>query len=298
MIKQPNPTLKSKGDWTPTDLEAMPVSFIPATAYQPDRATQPSYDADYTTWEIDGERVAARDFYRIAWRRMAATTGFRTMYPTIIPPGAAHVDPVHSLTALNNKHTVAVGAVLSSLVSDFVLRSTGTSDLRSGAISALFLPEGAISNQALLRRYLRLNCLTEAYSPLWEEITGETWTIDTPLRNAWDRQTAQIEIDALVAQSLGISADELCMIYRTQFPVMRRYDEEDRFDANGRLVPKEILKADAKLKEDQQLSEADRTWVHPQSEVTYVFEYPFRKLDREADLREAYERYAGMASSS
>ena len=83
------------------------------------------------------------------------------------------------------------------------------------------------------------------------------------------------------------------MIYRTQFPVMRRYDEEDRFDANGRLVPKEILKANAKLKDGQELSEADRTWVHPQSEVTYVFEYPFRKSNREADMSEAYARIVG-----
>lgn len=143
-----------------------------------------------------------------------------------------------------------------------------------------------------------MNCLTEAYAPLWEELTGETWTSDTPLRNAWERQLAQIEIDAIVAHSLGITADELCMIYRTQFPVMRRYDEEDRFDTNGRLVPKEILKADAKLKDGQELSQADRTWIHPQSQVKYVFEYPFRKLDRETELREAYERYARSRSQT
>ena len=68
-----------------------------------------------------------------------------------------------------------------------------------------------------------------------------------------------MEIDAIVALSLGVTADELCMIYRTQFPVMRRYDEEDRFDANGRKVPKEIVKADAKLMDGAQLSVADRT---------------------------------------
>ncbi|OHO34955.1 hypothetical protein HMPREF2690_02430 [Corynebacterium sp. HMSC034E11] len=36
---------------------------------------------------------------------------------------------------------------------------------------------------------------------------------------------------------------------------------------------------------------AGRTWVHPQSGVEYVFEYPFRQLDREADMREAYKRF-------
>ena len=103
-----------------------------------------------------------------------------------------------------------------------------------------------------------------------------------------------MEIDAIVALSLGVTADELCMIYWTQFPVMRRYDQEDRFDANGRKVPREIVKADAALREGEELSVADRTWVHPQSGVELVFEYPFRQLDREADMREAYTRFEGM----
>lgn len=127
-----------------------------------------------------------------------------------------------------------------------------------------------------------------------EEVVGEPWGVDTPLRKDEERRAAQVEIDAIVALSLGVTADELCMIYRTQFPVMRRYDQEHRFDANGRKVPKEIVKADAKLKDGAELSVADRTWVHPQSGVEYVYEYPFRQLDREADMREAYERFEGM----
>ncbi|WKK54726.1 MULTISPECIES: hypothetical protein [unclassified Corynebacterium] len=96
---------------------------------------------------------------------------------------------------------------------------------------------------------LRLNCLTEAYAPLWEELMGEAWGVDKPLRKDEERRAAQVEIDAIVALSLGVTADELCMIYRTQFPVMRRYDQEDRFDANGRKAPKEIVKTDAALRE-------------------------------------------------
>ena len=62
---------------------------------------------------------------------------------------------------------------------------------------------------------------------------------------------------------------------------------------NGRKVPKEIVKADAKLKDGAELSVADRTWTHPQSGVEYVYEYPFMQLDREADMREAYARFEG-----
>ncbi|GAA1180141.1 hypothetical protein CGLAUT_12005 [Corynebacterium glaucum] len=113
------------------------------------------------------------------------------------------------------------------------------------------------------------------------------------MRKGEERRASQAEIDAIVALSLGVTADELCMIYRTQFPV-RRYDQEDRFDANGRKVPKDVLKLQDKLRDGEELTVADRTWGHPQSGVEYVFEYPFRQLDREADMREAYARFEGM----
>ena len=37
---------------------------------------------------------------------------------------------------------------------------------------------------------------------------------------------------------LGVTADQLCTIYRTQFAVLYGYDHKDYvYDANGRLVP-------------------------------------------------------------
>ena len=291
MIKQPNSSMKSGKDWSSVDIETMPPSFIPATTYQPTRDSKPTYDQDYPKWEINGIQRSPRESFRVAWRQMAAPTGFRTLYPALIVPGAAHVNGVVSLGAgdAGVGSIAVVGASMSSLLSDFLVRSVG-SHLWPGLIQRLPYPARGF-DRLLSKRYLRLNCLTEAYAPLWEEVVGEPWGVDTPLRRDEERRTAQVEIDAIVALSLGVTADELCMIYRTQFPVMRRYDQEDRFDANGRKVPKEIVKADAKLKDGAELSVADRTWVHPQSDVEYVYEYPFRQLDREADMREAYARF-------
>ncbi len=299
MIKQPNPTLKHNQDWSEVDLEAMLADFIPATALQPDRQSKPSYDADYTHHVQPGGRIADRDQFRFAWRKMAATTGYRTLYPALIPIGSAISGAAISGTALSETDlTVLTGASLSALVSDFVVRATGVANIYAQTIESLPFSVREDLSSVLKALYLRLNCLTEAYAPLWEELMGEAWGVDTPLRKDKERRAAQVEIDAIVALSLGVTADELCMIYRTQFPVMRRYDQEDRFDANGRKVPKEILKADAALKDGARLSEADRTWTHPQSEVSYVYEYPFRQLDREADMREAYKRFEGMVNES
>ena len=291
MIKQPNPTMKNNQDWSEVDFEAMSSNFIPATAYRPNRDEQPNYDSDYGFWDTPDGLAPVKGQFRLAWRAMAATTGFRTFYPAIIPPGAQHVHGVHSAGPLDRTTAAAGGAFASSFVNDFLLRSTGIANLYGPVFENFALGNENALWPAAARLYLRLNCLTEAYAPLWEEVTGEKWTMDTPLRNARDRWHAQNEIDAIVALSLGITADELCMIYRTQFPVMQRYDREDLFDANGRKVAGDVVKLQKKLKGDAELSVEDRTWTHPQSGVEYTFEYPFAPLDREADLRAAYARY-------
>lgn len=292
MNKQPNQTMKSNRDWTEIDLEAISEEFIPATAYFPNRSVE-TYDHDYGIWDVDGDQVLVKDQYRVAWRRMAATTGFRTLYPAIIPPGAAHVHPIQSAGIPENvKDLALVGAGMSSFVIDFLVRSLSPSDLHPSTINGLPFPRSFETE--LTSTYLQLNCLTAEYGSLWEDCHGTDWSPETSLRNARDRFHAQNEIDAMVALSLGVTLDELLMIYRTQFPVMRRYDQEDLYDVNGRKVPKDVLKLEKKLKDGEQLSESDRTWAHPQSGVEYVFEYPFAPLDREADLAAAYEKYAAM----
>lgn len=80
-----------------------------------------SYDRDYGIWEIEGEAVLVKDQYRVAWRRMAATTGFRTLYPAVIPPGAAHVHPVHSAgSSIAAKDTALARAGMSTVTVDFL----------------------------------------------------------------------------------------------------------------------------------------------------------------------------------
>lgn len=58
----------------------------------------------------------------------------------------------------------------------------------------------------------------------------EAWDVDKPLCKDEERRAAQVEIDAIVALSLEVTADELYMIYWTHFPVVRRHDRKDRFD--------------------------------------------------------------------
>ena len=317
--KTPNEAMLHHLDWTETDLEVLPVDALPVTSYKP-RGGRTRYDASYTHWRLEpeGSSVAARDHYRLAWRNMAANTGERTLIPALIPPKVAHVDGIYSLgVPASPRILVDLAASMSSLISDFTVRVAPKSTIRSG--TAARLPQGftAQTSSELRLRILRLNCVSDVYADLWAECfdtsfctdewapcsanslttrIGEvepSWTPETPLRRAADRRQALLEVDALVALSLGIKADELATIYRTQFPVLYGYDTRSNYyDANGRLVPSAVLTHwrrrgmnDANYADDELVAE------HPGSGIAYKYATPFATLDREYDLRLAYAEF-------
>lgn len=313
LYKSPNETMKHNLDWSSTDYEALEADALPVTAYKPtgDRRT---YDLAYTHWQDRHDEDvthAARDHYRIAWRAMAANTGERTLIPAVIPPGAAHVHTVISLGAVGRTTELArlLGA-LSSLLADFAVRAAPKSALTSDTVGRLPIPrpDHPLAS-ALATRALRLTCLTDAYADLWAECwsdeftreesilpnhhvapVGSEWSASTPLRRAADRRNALVEIDALVALMLGVSIDDLCTIYRTQFAVLYGYDHwEYTYDANGRLVPNSVLAV--WRKKGDAITEDERKAVHPGSGVEYTYELPFGTLDREADMRTAYAEF-------
>ncbi|PYY32866.1 class I SAM-dependent DNA methyltransferase [Curtobacterium sp. MCJR17_055] len=304
--KSPNETMLHNQDWSPIDLETLAPEAMATTAYKPagDRAV---YDTAYTRW--GEEKRPARDFYRVAWRRMAANTGERTLIPVIIPPGSAHVDGIYSAATENASDLLLAAGSLASLVSDAATRAVPKGDIRAGSLVRLPLAQGKPAS-LIRHRVARLECVTSAYSALWlrafEDVwqtdnwvsprsnvllasRSQDWTVSVPLRRAADRRQALVEIDALVALSLDLTADELCTIYRTQFAVLYGYDRNVYFyDANGRLVPNEVLKV-WRQKQDA-ISEDERTATNA-SGNTYTYELPFRTLDREADMRQAYAHF-------
>ncbi|MCI9889779.1 N-6 DNA methylase [Micrococcales bacterium 31B] len=329
--KEPNASMKNNLDYSELDLEALPPNFIPRTSYQP-AIDLAEYRRLYTQWGPADDRRPALDFYRIAWRAMAATTGVRTLISAILPPGAAHINGVLTFGGQEIPTLLELAGVWASIPADFVVKVSGVANLHQSIAQGF--PKAPSAHPLLSRlRCLsaRLNCLTDAYADLWNEaftddwttfdwaaprrhnrlsrlgdITPE-WTPACPLRIDEERRQALVELDVITAIMLGIDVDELCTIYRTQFPVLHGYERSrDLYDANGRLVPNEVAKAyhvalaqqglhhGAPFNPDPSaenpapplphMSYSSRTTSNAQGNE-YTYELPFTTRDRELDFR-------------
>ncbi|MEV5885367.1 hypothetical protein AB0L74_21985 [Streptomyces sp. NPDC052020] len=252
-------------------------------------------------------------FYRLAWRRQIAPDTERALYAAMIPPGTTHIHAVNSLAMPDDRHTVLVSGFWASLPLDYFLRVTGRSDLLGRSAKATPAPSDGAHPlaPALLLRTLRLNCLTTAYADLWRELYDPTWPAyepwaldwpglqplhdvtpdwcrDTPLRTERARRSALVEIDALVAVWLGMSADSLIAAYRGRFPVLQKYEAVTWFDAEGWK-----LAGNARTIGQRQTKE---TWgqfeaylADPDNNpVPDGYTAPFYKADREKEMREAH----------
>lgn len=306
--KSPNRSMKNHRDWSVVDLKALGEEAIPVTGFVR-TGNNEAYDNAYTHWDLDGAKVSPRSVYRVAWRNMAANSGQRTLIPAIIPPGAAHVDGVYSASLLpvDEMGLVLLQAQLSSIILDFLVRVSPKSNIRSNVVDRLPIVSSHPLDAELSLRALRLNCVTSAYSALWstcfnpcfqaDSWTGdpmltstklgdvsEGWSAATPLRSAVDRRRAQLEVDVLVALRFGLTINELCYIYQTQFPVLLGYDaREYLFDAVGQLVPMSIQQVWRK--------KGDKTTDQERTQKEKYYELPFVNLDREADMRQAYAHF-------
>ncbi|MGW2335521.1 hypothetical protein ACWCXS_16310 [Streptomyces sp. NPDC001685] len=292
--------------------------------------------------EIDSKEVTEEDiharlraqsmrqysaFYRIAWREMISANREQVLCASLIPPGPTHIHAVRSGALLDNRHTALWAGFWSSMPLDYLLRTVGVGHLDvSGARN---LPAPAPDHplaSALLLRTLRLNCLTDAYADLWRELfdptwaayepwarnwplmttqlhqVGPTWNRDTPLRTEYARRSALVEIDALVAVWLGVSADALATMFNSRLPIMRGFDEVTWFDAAERKIAgdrytfghgqdRDHWKQFEKYQADpafQAHQEDPANNPAPQTPVPDGYTAPFYKADRETEMREAH----------
>lgn len=317
LAKHPNIPCRSNKDYEPWDLTSVPDDAVPRTNYR--RATdRASFQKAQDVWR--GHHYT--EYFRLAWREMVPLTTERSLFAAIIPPGPTHIHAVRSMSIGTNRETALNAAFWASLPLDYLLRITGRGHLDVNI--AVTMPVAEVDHplaSAALLRVLRLNCLTRAFAPLWDELydarwrhqdawavnwsdlpeasniadVDQTWTTRVPLRSERARRSALVELDAIVAVWLGIAEEELRSMYE-RFAVLNEYESAMWFDSRGRRITRDYYARGVKQPNeayDQLMKHLDETGPVPDG-----YAVPFHKADREREYREAHTVFSQRLQDS
>ncbi|MFC4019150.1 class I SAM-dependent DNA methyltransferase [Micromonospora sp. GCM10011542] len=288
------------------DLRELPANAVAVSAFrylvEPDKM-----DDLQVRWA--GRPSAS--YFRLAWREMAPASSERSLIAALLPPGPAHLSSVRSTILSSALLTVLAVGFWSALPLDYAIRLAGREHVKESDVRRLPAPvEEHPLAAPLALRVLRLNALTNAYSEIWKEAffsswrsecwatsqpvlaalgdISQVWDAHTPLRVEADRRAALLEIDAIVAVWLGLSADSLVSMYLARFPQLSDYESEMWFDGRGRRISKNY-NIWGWGQSNTHYSELMKHLGNP-AEVPAPDGYisPFYKADRENEYRQAH----------
>lgn len=183
--------------------------------------------------------------------------GERTLIGAIVPPHTGHVSTMISVTFMDKRKMLLFAGLSMSLPYDAFVKALGKGDMYLDTI--IRLPFFKHYDFSIILRALMLNCLTDAYKDLWEDSWDDSYNLDswakederlpkrdfTSLEKVWNqniiprndyaRRQLLVELDVLSAQRMGLSLEQLKVVYRILFPIMRQYENETWYDRNGRI---------------------------------------------------------------
>jgi hypothetical protein len=315
------------------DLLSITEDFLPRSVYSIGNAKGDSsaYQTRIEKWQFEEKPLVS--YYRHVNREMVQSGLERTLVSAVVPPGPCHIYTAFSLVFRDVAELVAFSGACSSIVFDYLIKQTGTRHVQLDTLRMLPKIEAPYL-EPIRRRALRMNCLTAPYADLWAKVYDgnmrednftsndprlfnedecpwgdlpQDWNWGTALRRDFSRRQALIELDVLVAMSIGLSLDELIAIYRSQFPVMRWYDSTDLYDSTGKVLPN-AQRPDNQGGQNTRDAVAESNGEGPISveipfdggdrTVNVLFQPPFERLDREAEYGVAYKeftkRYGGQ----
>ncbi|WP_418639539.1 Eco57I restriction-modification methylase domain-containing protein [Winogradskyella sp.] len=312
--KTPKEKCVLRTDYDSIYLDQIDSQFLPRTNYVLEPTTRIENCVD-----IDWFRG-----YKFGLRKMLNQQGERTLIGAILPSESSHIFTVISTAFDNENSLIEFAGLCSSLVLDFQVKATGKGAL--GPTSLKNFPIGLNKNFfiKLSVRTLQLNCLNKYYGSLWErnyqeDFKQDTWSKpdnrlksfntltqewqwETPLRNWFERRQALVEIDVITAMALGLTLEELILIYNVQFPVLQQNEDDTWYDTTGNIVftcSKGLtgVGVDRPVWNEIKDLKAGETYEHTieKSELYYgkkvTYHAPFDKCDRVEDYKVAWAHF-------
>lgn len=264
------------------------------------------------------------DDYRIAARRMVNLKQERSLISAIVPPFYGQIHGVCGIRFKNIEELVMFQGGCCSLVFDFLIKIMGKVNLVVDNVGNLPLLN---YDSRIMCRTLLLNCLTADFADLWKRCYSEkfkcdlwlredelldnilfqklggNWSIDIPVKNAYQRRELMLEIDVLVAKALGLSLEQLIAIYNIQFSVLKSYEGDTWYDQRGQIVftnNRSLIGVGLDRKEWETIQNMktgeyvknveDDSTEKGVIELKKRYKAPFFKCDREKDYREIWSK--------
>lgn len=255
-----NPFFKSakypcieKSDYSLVDLE-----FVNSNRYIP----RSKYTTTLKCYEELPKLPGGKSYnlpYKIFARRRLNLSMERTLISAIVPMDTVHIHGVLGISVSDIKDLVTIAGCLNTIVYDFYIKVYGKEDLYENTLTNLPMPSFENGLIQIRARTLCLNAIGKEFSELWEKVwepafTKVCWTKKDPRlkdraflsTREWNsvyiattdymRRQLLVELDVIVAYSLGMSLQLLLSIYRMQFPVLRQYEADTWYDAEGKIV--------------------------------------------------------------
>ena len=331
LYKTPKKSCSRKEDFDTINLNDISERFIQRTNYKP------SIDLIAYRSLVDGfcSDTPWIDLYKVGFRKMLSQSGERTLTGAILPKNSSHTNGIISVTISDLNLMVEFAGLTSSIVLDFYLKTIGASNLYQDRLDSFPLGVTEHFSLPIKCRTLLLNCLNSYYAPLWEQLytnsfkdnswsrddarlkdfgtLSSKWTWETPLRNYFARRQALVEIDVLTSMALGLSLQDLELMYKLQFPVLQQNEDDTWYDTTGNIVftcAKGLIGVGLDRPKWEQirgsLSEDGKTYSGTSGTVTHTIDpdkselyggqqvtyyAPFTKCDRIEDYRRAWTHF-------
>lgn len=329
LYKTPREVCLLNSDYDTIDLNEINENYLPRTKYIPSFISHDylkTIKGFQTHIDNGGNSVYDNwlDYYKIGFRKMVGSASERTLSGAILPPKSAHIHGVISIIFKEEVNLIETISLVSSLVLDFFMKTLGASNLADSRIKAFPLGVNNKYRPSLFVRSLLLNSLNKYYAPLWDRNWQQAFKLDTwskqdnrlnpfntltqewqwktPLRNYFERRWALVEIDVIAAIALGLTLEELILIYNVQFPVLQQNEDDTWYDTTGNIVftcSKGLtgVGVDRPIWNDIKDLKAGETYEHTieKSELykgkVITYHAPFDKCDRVEDYKTAWSHF-------